>query len=104
MEKLSEIEVEYFEKIWHGDAQGFSASMLADEYNYLQVMRLNLDMHRITPARVIGTGYKGNTRRMAEEYLDEGIEATREALATRGRSNLCNISNVALHLSRAAAA
>ena len=56
-------------------------------------MREGLLDGRVRPRDVIGTGYRGNTRKLANDYLDANKAKLEEALETRGRSDAVNVSN-----------
>lgn len=47
----------------------------------MRAMRSDLDTRKITPRQVIGTGYVGNTRKLAEQWIDEQIAIAEEELA-----------------------
>jgi len=64
---------------------------MAEDYNpsdprgnvrYYRQMRADLAAKRITPRSVIGTGYVGNTRQMANLWIDQQIDREEGRVAT----------------------
>lgn len=53
----------------------------SEEVSRYQEMLSDLNARRITPRSVIGTGYKGNTRKIAEAWINERLEDARRKLA-----------------------
>ena len=49
--------------------------------NNMRAMRNDLDQRKITPRQVIGTGYVGNTRKIAEKWIDEQIAFAEQQIA-----------------------
>ena len=60
-----------------------SAEYMKEQIEDFQKMRRYLDERRITPRSIIGTGYVGNTRKIAEKWIDQQIADWREALAEK---------------------
>lgn len=84
---------DYLERIWREEAPGFSEESLKLMLQSNEMMRRGLVHGNVKPRDVIGTGYRGNTRKMANDYLDANKAKIEEALATRGRSDAVNVSN-----------
>ena len=87
-----------FKDIWEGKKQGFSGVDLQSQLQRNQESHEALAQDQISPAAVIGNSYIGNTRKLANEYLDKNLKSIKEAIATQGRSSSVNISNVKYHL------
>lgn len=85
---------EWLDAMWWGDALGWSEHQLAHDLASYRRDLANLEAGRITPRSVIGTGYK-SPKTVARRWLTQRIEATVEALATRGRSHAINRTNAA---------
>jgi hypothetical protein len=88
-----------FDAIWAGDANGFKEttvrSMRARRIRYLEALRAGT----IRPNKIVGGRYpKGRAKLVAERYLTDTIAEAEADLATRGRSNRINQSNVELTL------
>lgn len=84
---------ENLDAIWNGEAQGFSKTDFEEKLDQAQRLRQQLAAGAVRPRDVIGTGYVGNTRKLANEYIDK-IEADyTKALETRGRSFTLNVDN-----------
>lgn len=90
--------IEHFERIWRGEAEGFSEAKIAASLAEHEKDLTDLNAGRIPPRRIVGTGYK-NPRKVAMQWLTEQIEKDRQALATRGRSDTVNRGNVRFQLS-----
>jgi hypothetical protein len=91
-----------FEAIWSGTKTGFSEHDLRNDLSYLQKLQADLDDKIVPPRKVVGTGFaKGvDTRKLAENWIDERVSETLRGLATRGRSNRTNQMNVVHSLTR----
>lgn len=85
---------EHFDRIWAGEAMGHSEADTQLELERLRQLKAGLDGGTIRPRDIIGTGYRGNTRKIASDYLDGALRREQETLATRGRSSSVNASNV----------
>lgn len=83
----------YLDAIWDGSEGGFSEETLKLQLEGNRALREALASGNASPRHVIGTGYRGNTRKLANEYLDNNERSIEEALATRGRANAVNVSN-----------
>lgn len=90
----SDAAVAHYESIWAGETTGFGKETLVKDLEENRQSRADLDARRIPPRSVIGTGYRGNTRKGAEVWLDKQRAEIEQALATRGRSESVNKSNV----------
>jgi len=88
----------HLDAIWAGKAMGFGEEKTIKELAAIRKLRVDLQERRATPREVIGTGYKGDTRKLANEYLDRTEAAWQLSLDTRGRSNTLNVSNAFHHL------
>ena len=49
--------------------------------DHMRAMRNDLDQRKITPRQVIGTGYVGNTRKIAEQWIDQQIAHAEQQIA-----------------------
>lgn len=87
-----------FESIWTTDEGGFGESTCRREIDSCVELRAGLAAGRIRPREVIGTGYRGDTRKLANEYLDRQQAQFERALETRGRNLSVNVSNVRYRL------
>lgn len=74
------------EHVWATGEGGSGRAQVLHEQARNAAMREDLVAGRIKPRHVIGTGYKGNTRKLANEHLDRREAELSLALATRGRS------------------
>ena len=91
-----------FEAIWSGETPGFGEDHCRQEIEHLTALRADLAAREITPSSIIGNGYKpAAARRLAEEYIDNGIQQFELALECRGRNLSVNQANVR-HRRRAA--
>lgn len=88
---------ERLELIWKGEEAGFSEDSIKMMLRQNEDLREGLLDGRVRPRDVIGTGYRGDTRKLANRYLDENKAKLEEALATRGRSDAVNVSNARHH-------
>lgn len=79
--------------IWAGEANGFSQAKFEEDLEGIRRLRDRLASGEARPRDVIGTGYRGNTRKLANEYLDKMEHEYSEALRTRGRSFALNVDN-----------
>lgn len=78
--------------IWRGEGSGFSKERCeARRAEYVQMLA-DLNARRITPARVIGSGYK-KPMTLARQWINQQITAATIALATDGRTESVNIAN-----------
>lgn len=77
-----------FEKEWKETGEKKAHAELAE----LHKLNESLDNGKITPAKVIGTGYR-NPKKMAKTYLTNQIEAQEENIKTRGRSDASVLRN-----------
>jgi len=84
---------ERLESIWAGEEAGFSEESFRLMLQSNEMMRRGLAQGNVKPRDVIGTGYRGDTRKLANRYLDENKAKLEEALATRGRSDSVNVDN-----------
>ncbi len=87
----------HLERIWEGEETGFSEESIKLMLQSNESMRKGLLVGNVKPRDVIGTGYRGNTRKLANDYLDANKAKLEEALATRGRSDAVNVSNARHH-------
>ena len=94
-------EQELYEAIWSGEINGFSETKLRESLAYDLAMLEDLKAGKIRPSNVIGTGYKGNTRKLATVYLLNSIADRHRDLESRGRTNGTNQANVKFHLNPA---
>lgn len=85
---------DHFDAIWAGEQPGFSEQKIRDEITLLTQMKADLASGVVKPRQVIGTGYRGDTRKLANDYLDESLTRMREGFETRGRSLGVNVANV----------
>jgi hypothetical protein len=90
----------YLDDIFEGKTPGFSKESLELMLQSNEAMRRGLVQGNVRPRDVIGTGYRGDTRKLANQYLDNNERSLKEALETRGRANAVNVSN-ARHAHRA---
>lgn len=91
---------EQLEEIWAGHAPGYSEKFVKDELRRLEEMRLDLAERRIEPSDVIGTGFNGNARKRANDYLHERENTMQRAINTHGRSLRTNVANALATLRR----
>lgn len=84
-----------FEQMWNDPGFGFGEAKIKEKIEEYEKLQDELEGRRITPTKIIGSGYK-NPRRVAHEYLESSLQELRESLDTRGRSHSVNIAN-ALH-------
>lgn len=78
--------------MWAGERSGFSKSRTEERVaEYVQMLD-DLNARRITPAKVIGSGYK-KPMTLARRWLNQQITENRVALATNGRTLSVNIAN-----------
>lgn len=78
-EKLNKDAQWYADRIISGNSSTSKESLLNDIEEYNKDLYL-LEIGRIKPAKVIGTGYKGNTRKMANTWLLERIYVNKKIL------------------------
>lgn len=83
----------HLDAIWEGKSAGFSEDNLRSMLDSTRELRTALAEGRARPRDVIGTGYRGDTRKLANTYLDSNERSLERALATRGRANALNVSN-----------
>lgn len=84
-----------FERIWTGQATGFSEAALRGHLAEIRQMQADLVAHRIRPSKVVGRGYKPRAvRQVAMTWLSRQIADLELAIETRGRTNTVNVSNV----------
>lgn len=90
-----------FEQIWAGQKDGLSETAARKNLLHHQQQRDDLDAGVTTSRRVIGTGYDkdADTRKLAEDVLDEQIAQTKLAINSRGQSSPVNRRNVVHSLS-----
>jgi len=79
------------EDIWLGNATGLSENECIASLKEYEQMIEDLINHRITPSRIIGTGYK-QPREIAFQWLAKRIIEYSRALITHGQEY--NASNV----------
>ena len=60
---------------------GYTLEALEDQLLEMQQMQADLAARKITPTKVIGRGYGPNSRRIANEYIDESIRLHRHGIA-----------------------
>lgn len=92
---------ERLDAIWEGREGGFSEAKAREEVINLESMRAQLAEGRIRPRNIIGTGYRGDTRKMANDYLDRSQAELERALEVRGRNLTINVRNAAIRHRRA---
>ncbi|EPD84062.1 MULTISPECIES: hypothetical protein [Microbacterium] len=90
-----------FESIWTTDAGGQGEATCRLELDALVKLRSDLAAGRIRPRDVIGTGYRGDTRKLANEWIDRQKAQFDRALEVRGRNLPVNASNVRYRLRKA---
>jgi len=83
---------EFLDKAWAGEINGFSREKVTENYNRHLELKDKLSKGEISPAKIIGSGYK-NPKRIAMEWLDSQIKEEARALETKGRNLSVNISN-----------
>lgn len=84
-----------FERIWTGQATGFSEAALRSQLAESRRTLADLEAHRIRPSKVVGRGYQPHAvRQVATTWLNRQITALELALETRGRTHTVNVSNV----------
>lgn len=79
--------------IWSGEANGFSEKDFQEKLAQAKSLREQLAARTVRPRDVIGTGYRGDTRKLANDYIDRIEAEYTEALETRGRSFALNVDN-----------
>lgn len=79
--------------IWNGEANGFSEAKFRENLDQAKRLREQLATGGVRPRDVIGTGYRGDTRKLANEYIDKLEREYSEAIRTRGRSFALNVDN-----------
>lgn len=88
---------EHLDTIWRGEATGFGETYARKQIAELRALREGLVAGTVRPRDVIGTGYKGDTRKMANEYLDKQQATYERALQVRGRNLSVNVANARYH-------
>lgn len=83
----------HFDLIWTAQAGGFDKAHLETRLDEYRVMSAALEAGRITPAKIIGSGYK-KPKTLARAWLAQQINELERDLATQGRTNSVNIANV----------
>lgn len=83
-----------FETIWTTDVGGHGAVTTVREIDRYKDMRAQLADGRMSPRDIIGGGYRGNTRKLANEWIDRQQAMFERALVTRGRNLTVNAANV----------
>lgn len=86
--------VDLFEEIWRGESTGMNEPWFQRTLADNRQMRRDLSDKIVPPRLIIGTGYRGDTRKLANDYLDKVERGLLQAIATRGRSWSVNIGNV----------
>jgi hypothetical protein len=84
---------EHLDAIWAGNETGFSHDTSVSELALIRDLRTDLANKVITPRSIIGTGYRGNTRKYANDNLDQAEARWVRAIETNGRSVGVNVSN-----------
>lgn len=89
-----------FDRIWTGETVGFSEAMLRRDLDEHRQMLHDLNAGRLRPSKVVGRGYR-NPRQVAVEWLERQIAEEDTDVASRGRTNTVNRSNVRVRLLKA---
>lgn len=84
---------EMFFEIYSGSRGGSSNDAIYNHLTSLEESLRGLRARTVTPRSIVGTGYT-NSRKVAVEWLEGEIRRARIGLATDGRSNAVNRSNV----------
>lgn len=79
--------------IWKGEANGFSEAKFRENLDQTKRLREMLASGGVRPRDVIGVGYRGDTRKLANDYLDKMENEYSEAIRTEGRSFALNVDN-----------
>lgn len=90
-----------FETIWITDDGGHGEATCLREIDTYKKLRTDLAAGRIRPRDVIGTGYRGDTRKIANDWIDRQQAQFDRALEVRGRNLPVNASNVRYRLRQA---
>lgn len=90
----------YLDDIWEGKTGGYSKEKLEADLADTRKLRDGLLGGSVKPRQVIGTGYKGNTRKLAQTWLDNHERGIELALQTKGRANSVNVGNARSYMRR----
>ncbi|MBN9214652.1 MAG: hypothetical protein J0J04_07550 [Microbacterium sp.] len=91
-----------FEAIWTTGEGGHGRQACELEIERYKQMRDRLASGEIRPRDVIGTGLRGDTRKMANRWIDDQQAMYERALVVRGRNLSVNAGNVDYRLRTAA--